>query len=174
MVVIVNNVNYYIKGDDFVDKEQLHREIVQKLIYPRKLPFTVFLEELSGGEFMLIASFLAYEKECGNHITVNELASRLEVTVPNVSRSLKKLEDRGLIKRVSGEECKRNTFVVISPKGKELFEKNKEVIEYMIEKLLTSLSVQEVEAAIAFSQKIYSLVEDECKKLLTEKSEQAQ
>ncbi len=156
-----------------MDKDYYRKEIIQRLIYPRKLPFTVFLEQLSGGEFMLMASFLTYEKETGKHITVNELASRMEVTVPAVSRSLKRLEERGLIKRIIGEECKRNTFVTISDKGKELFDINREAIEFMVDKLIAVLTVEEIEASINFSNKVASVLESECKNYLTKTCESA-
>ena len=103
-----------IKGDDYLDKEQLHREIIQNLVSPRKIPMTVLLSEISANEFILIASLLAYEKQNGTHITVNELATSMDVSLPAVSRSLRHLEERGLLKRVCNEECRRSTFVVIS------------------------------------------------------------
>ena len=152
-----------------MDKAQISSEIIQNILYPRKFPISVFLEEISPGEFMLIASFLAYEKECGNNITVNELASRMEVTVPAVSRTLRKLEERGLINRVTGEECKRNTFVVISDKGRRLFDENKETVEYMVSKLISALTPEEIENSIAFHKKITALIDKECKEYLETK-----
>ena len=149
-----------------MDKEKISTEIIQNILHPRKFPISVFLEELSPGEFMIIASFLSYEKERGNNITVNELASRMEVTVPAVSRTLRKLEERGLITRVTGEECKRNTFVVISDKGRRLFHENKETIEYMVGKLISALTPEEIEASIAFHKKVTALVDKECKDYL--------
>ena len=152
-----------------MDKEQLHREILHNLVYPRKIPLAVLLSEISANEFILIASLLTYEKENGSHITVNELATSMDVTLPAVSRSLRRLEERGLIKRVCNEECRRNTFVVISDKGRELFEENRKKMEYLVDKLIDEVSVEEIEAAILFSKKVSAIMDRECKKLLTEK-----
>ena len=151
-------------------KEHLHKEIIQNLIYPRKIPFSVLLSDLSGNDFILIASFLAYEEEHGNHITVNELASRMDVTVPAVSRSLRRLEERGLIKRVCNKDCRRNTFVKISACGRKLFETNRKVIEHMVDKLIDEFSVEEIEASIAFNKKVLTIMDKECKAFVTEKS----
>ena len=139
-------------------KEQIRYEFMQNMLHPRKLPFTVIMEDLSGSEFMLMASFLTYEKENGRHITVNELASIVGVTLPAVSRSLKRLEERKLIKRETNEECRRNTFVKILPKGQELFEKNKERFEYMLDRVLNVLPLEEIEMMISIHKKIAEII----------------
>ena len=153
-----------------MDKEQLHREIIQNLVYPRKIPLTVLLSEISANEFILIASLLAYEKQNGTHITVNELAASMDVSLPAVSRSLRHLEERGLLKRVCNEECRRNTFVVISDIGRKLFEENRKKVEYLVDKLIDEVSIEEIETAILFSKKVSEIVDRECKTFLTEKT----
>ena len=146
-----------------MNKEQLHKEIIRNLIYPRKLPFSVFLEELSGSEFMLMAAFLAYEQDTGNPITVNELATQMDVTVPAVSRTLRRLEERGLIKRVCDEECRRNTHIKILSRGQELFDINRKAIEYLVDKLLDNLSTEEIEKTIEFNKKLANIMDAECR-----------
>ena len=152
-----------------MDKNQLRDEIIQNLIYPRKLPYAVFLEEISMAEFMLMASVITYENDTGTHAVVNELASRLEVTVPAVSRSLKKLEEKGLVKRICNEECRRNTFVKILPKGKELFEYNRNTVEYMVDKLVSSLTPEEIEASIQFNKKVATIMDKEYRAFVANK-----
>ena len=145
-----------------MNKEQLRKEILQKLIYPKKIPLSVVLNELSPAEFTLIASFKSYEKSNeGKHITVNELASNINISVPAVSKTLKKLEDRGLIQRITNKECRRNTFVVISEKGEDLYRYNKEKITLVLDKLMSSFSIEEIQAAISFYQKLENIINKE-------------
>lgn len=153
-----------------MNKEQIHKYILQSLLHPKRLPLTVLLNDLSPGEFFLIASFLTYEDEHqGKHITVNELASNLDVTVPAVSRSLKKLEEKGLISRVTDKDCRRNTFVVISESGKELFDENKDTISCILDSIIQELSVEEIKAAIEFQEKLQHIMDRECTRYLKQK-----
>ena len=94
----------------------------------------------------------------------------MDVTLPAVSRSLRRLEERGLIKRVCNEECRRNTFVVISDIGRELFEENRKKMEYLVDKLIDEFSIDEIEAAILFGKKVSAIMDRECKSFLTENS----
>ena len=108
-----------------MDKNKLKDHILNKFIYSKKKPVSALLADMSPPEFILISTFTEYEKNNGRHITINELATELNISLPAVSRTLKHLEERQLIKRVTNEDCRRITFVVISEKGKKLFEKNR-------------------------------------------------
>lgn len=148
-----------------MEKDKLQNQILQELIYPKKIPITAIFADMSPAEFILIASFTAYEKENeGKHITVNELASNINVSVPAVSRTLKNLEERHLIQRITNQDCRRNTFVVISEKGKKLFESNKEKITCILDKAMDALTLDEIQAAINFQQKLEIVLNEECRK----------
>lgn len=150
-----------------MNKEQIRKEVIRHVLYPKKLPLSLLFDDLSVGEFMLIGSFLAYEADNdGKHITVNELASNLDVTVPAVSRHLRKLEERGLINRVTDENCRRNTFVVISENGKKLFKENKERVYTLLDKVMQKFSTEEITFAINFHRDLQSVLDNECKSFL--------
>lgn len=151
-----------------MDKEQLQNDILQELIYPKKIP-AAFFADMSPAEFTLIAAFTAYEKNNnGKHITVNELASSINVSVPAVSRTLKNLENRRLIQRKINLDCRRNTFVTITKKGKELFEINREKISDTLDKVMDALTVDEILTAIKFHQKVEAILQRECESCNTE------
>ena len=149
-----------------MDKEKLQNEILQELIYPKKIP-AAFFADMSPGEFTLIAAFTAY----GKHITVNELASNINVSVPAVSRTLKNLENRRLIQRKINLNCRRTTFVTITKKGKELFEINRKKITDMLDKVMDALTVDEILTAIKFHQKVESILQRECENYTMEEQE---
>ena len=145
-----------------MEKEKIRQEILHNLLYPRKLHLSLLLSEISLSEFMLIALLLNYRKEHGRDIMVNELAQGLGINLSGVSRSLRRLEERGLIKRVCDETCRRNTFVIISENGLELYNANKKAIENMVDKLLDELNVEEIVQSIEFNKKVSAIVNREC------------
>ena len=145
-----------------MEKEKIRQEILHNLLYPKKLHLSILLSEISPSEFMLIALLINYRKEHGRDIMVNELAQGLGVNLSGVSRSLRRLEERGLVKRVCDETCRRNTFAIISESGLELYKGNKKAIENMVDKLLDELSMEEIVQSIEFNKKVSAIVEREC------------
>lgn len=122
----------------------------------------LLLSELSPAEFALLDTTLKYEEENnGRHITVNEISTDMGVSVPAVSRSLKSLEVRGIVSRVTDKNCRRNTFVIITEDGRNVFDKNMEVLGRFIKKVITSFTDEEIEQMTRFSKKINSLLTEE-------------
>ena len=53
-------------------------------------------------------------------IKMSELAKKIDISMPSLSRMVKGLEEKGYLKRVVDEEDRRNTYVCLTAKGKEL------------------------------------------------------
>lgn len=137
-----------------------YSELVKMELYPKRIPVNTILSEMSPMEFCAIGAFLEFEKQNpGKHITVNRLAQETGMSVPLVSRTLKNLESRELIKRVTDESCRRNTFVLISEKGNQLFGKNAAVIKQYIDRVLSFFTESEIEMLIHLKKKALSAME---------------
>ena len=135
---------------------------MEYILNPKKIPVSVLFNDLSSGEFILISAFLKYEeKNQGKHITVNELASELDVSIPAVSRMLKNLESRNIVVRETDKDCRRNTLVIITQNGMELYEENKEKMRYLASKMLEQFTEQEVDHILNLSKKIEQTLEQE-------------
>ena len=145
-------------------REEKYSELVKMELYPKKVPINNILTEMSPMEFCAIGAFLDFEKNNdGSHITVNRLAKDMNMSMPLASRTLKNLETRGLIKRVTDESCRRNTFIIISDKGSTLFEKNAKVIKTYIDKVLNNFTDEEIETLISIKKKMMASMEDAMK-----------
>lgn len=72
-------------------------------------------------------------------ITVSEIAAELDVTPPAVSRSLKSMESRGLIKRETNLLNRRNTMVRLTEGGREFLKASRRqmdaVMQYVEKKM---------------------------------------
>lgn len=90
---------------------------------------------ISHSEFFLLNIIM----DRNNDITVSEIAAELEVTPPAVSRSLKSLENRGLIKRETNLVNRRNTMVRLTETGQKFLEMSRRqmdmVMQYVEEKM---------------------------------------
>ena len=158
-----------LKEGDIMTKSEKFFELVKMEMYPKKLPFNSVLTEMSPMEFCAIGTFVEFEKQnSGRHITVNELSQESGMSVPLVSRTLKNLESRGLIKRITDENCRRNTLVVISEKGNKLFEQNTKVIMNYLEKVLDYFTDSEIEMLISLKKKSTDAMEKVIKEFIAQ------
>lgn len=154
-----------------MSKAEKYERILKLVLYPRKFPPTLPFSDISSAEFILISTFLTYEeKNNGEHITVNKLAAQINMSVPQVSRMLKTLEERELVKRETSKDCRRNTLVMIGDKGKKLFEENRKIVKYFLDKVLDALTDEEFEFLISTNQKITDIVNAEIELLQNRKS----
>ena len=77
---------------------------------------------LSKAEFFALEYTHAYRDENpGNMgISVSKLAEKLAISAPAVSRTLRELEDRGLIDRADDKEDRRTTYLTLTEKGESI------------------------------------------------------
>lgn len=137
---------------------------ITKELVPRKLGISAVLKGMSPMEYGLVCSFLKYEENTGEHMTVTNLAREMDMSVPQMSRMLKNLEERELISRVTDTNCRRNTFVVISEKGKALHEEN---TERFVTGVLSNFTSDELVRMMQIEKKFFDTVYSELDKLKT-------
>ncbi len=73
----------------------------------------------SHSEAMILFTALDYFTDNGEHITVAETAKRLNVSMPSVSRTLKGLSEKGLVKRDLDKNDRRSVRIVVTKAGEE-------------------------------------------------------
>lgn len=73
----------------------------------------------SHSETMILFTALDYFTDNGEHITVAETAKQLNVSMPSVSRTLKGLSEKGLVKRDLDENDRRSVRIVVTKAGEE-------------------------------------------------------
>lgn len=84
---------------------------------------------ISHSEFCMLNIIM----DCKDDITVSEIAAELDVTPPAVSRSLKSMESRGLIKRETNLLNRRNTMVRLTEAGREFLEASRRQMDAVME-----------------------------------------
>ncbi len=165
----VDNVKCFI-GGEILEAANEYIQFISKEFMSKKLNISAILEGMSPMEYGLACSFLKYEKDEGEHVTVSVLAKEMEISVSQVSRMLKNMEERGLISRVTDEACRRNTFVVISDKGRELHEKNRKNFSYFAKKVLEKFSQDEIQHMMNMQKRFFDAVQTEISKIKNEKT----
>lgn len=171
----INNVKCLSEEVVTLDREYKYIKFIEKRLLPRKFPFIEIFTDISPMEFGLICSFMKFETENdGEHMTVSHIAQDMNCSVPQISRMLKNLEERALISRITDESCRRNTFVVISEKGRELFLKNMQNIRSFVCSVFKKFSDSEMEQMMQLEEKLFTIMESEYAEIKNNKSEKLQ
>lgn len=105
-----------------MDTERVQREYIQTMHELRKLQTMHKRKaEILGREFAFLGMIERFQRENPDvpGIYVNELAARTGMTKSGVSKSLHKLEQRGMVARTVDPNNRRNTFVSLAPAGEE-------------------------------------------------------
>ena len=77
------------------------------------------------------------------HLSQRELAQKIGITPPSMTVTLRKLEERGFIKKETDERDQRILRIRLSSAGKECIERLKSIMEDMEEILYRGFSVEE-------------------------------
>lgn len=94
-------------------------------------------------------------------IYVSELAKRMRVMLPSASRTLKTLEERGLIYREADPESRRNTCISLTKKGEEVRAKCMEAIGTLMERVIDRMGKEDMEKLIELAKRFSGLIEEE-------------
>ncbi len=96
-----------------------------------------------------------------NGIRISELAARLGVSVPTVSRCLQKLTQEGYAQKSSREGDRRGTYVTLTPKGEEFCRQNLTVMSDFIKRAFSKIDEQELEQFFLTFDKVYDALSSE-------------
>jgi len=87
-------------------------------------------------------------------VCASDISSRLCISGPAVSRSLNRLEDKGLINRYMGQNDRRNVYIELTEEGKSSLNIYMEKYTAFLESALSYLSEEEMEQFINLCNKI--------------------
>lgn len=104
---------------------------------------------------MAIAQFKCKNPEEG--YTISDLAKCMHTKSSAVSRTLKSLEDKGLIERNVNKADRRITYVDITEKGKETLEACKKTMDDFADAVITKMNERDMERLIEYLDELYQV-----------------
>ena len=84
---------------------------------------------ISGLDINASQVHLLYEIACSDNINQEQISARCNINKGAVARSIKKLEDKGLVIRQVDENNRRQNKVSLTSKGESTLEKTKEILD---------------------------------------------
>lgn len=118
---------------------------------------------ISKGEFITLQILADYHKEYPEEegVYVSYIAKKQGVANSQISRLLKGLEEEGLIGRKVAKEDRRNTYVFLSDRGRQLLEDIKKRMESSYCQVMEKFGEENTEELIRLCTKIADIMEEE-------------
>ncbi len=104
---------------------------------------------------------LGYLIRAKDDVCAGELSEKLNVSSARISALLNRMEQCGYVKRFASESDGRRTVVRITPEGEKYITDLREQTLKRIEKLLDTMSREDLETYISLSDKIRDALEEE-------------
>lgn len=88
------------------------------------------------------------------HVLVADLVKRLPSSPQAISKYLKRLEERGMLMRLSVKRDRRSTEILLTEKGQEALECSREKMNKFYREVFGGISEEEFNSMISFLKKI--------------------
>ena len=110
---------------------------VGKLLYMIGKGYHAYINQHLS-EFEINATQLHFLFEISHHNSINQeqIANRCAINKGAVARSIKKLEDRGLVKRQIDENNRRQNILSLTEDGEEILKKARDILDKWEEEVI--------------------------------------
>ncbi|MDR0831627.1 MAG: MarR family transcriptional regulator [Bacillales bacterium] len=120
---------------------------------PHKKDFIALNHDV-GDVLFLINSLNIAEKE----MNLTEIARELKITKAALSQKINKLSFQGLIQRYSKDNDRKNAYIKLTSKGKEIFDNWNRNLNLIIEKIVNEVGEEEVSKLVETVKKIRKVI----------------
>ncbi len=111
------------------------------------------LTDVTAAEFALMYHAAIKNKTDNKMLTVAQAAAILHVTVPAISRTLKNLENKEYLSRITNQNDRRSVYISITAKGMEVLVNNLRCFEDTMKRILSNFSDEELHTMIRLQTK---------------------
>ena len=124
-----------------------------------KLRLGDMMPNVSGADFWAMRNIM--DKGEDGKITISELAEKTKVLPSAISRTLRGLEDKGYVERTVNKNDRRNTYVEMTDRGKEVTQEVREIMCDYGKAVLSKLDENELSQLISYLNNIYDIAQKE-------------
>lgn len=129
-----------------------------KKLHHKKLIFCG-LSTSESGVFWAISQIIC-ENPPVKRFALNDINDILKFTKPNLSQTINKLEDKGLVKREISKEDRRATYIVLTKKGVSICEKSNNDFLDFLNSIVEKMGDEDVDKFIGLWNKFIGALEE--------------
>ena len=143
------------QGDDLV--EQLNGALRRLAQIRHSLP----MGGLPMGEFWMLRLIRDREETPEGGVYVSQLTQFTHASPPEVSRTLRTLEEKGLARREPNPPDRRTTYVVLTQAGRDLLDANQRQMEELARRVVARMGEDALQALTAQLDRLTKTVLEE-------------
>ena len=99
------------------------------------------------------------------HVRISDISDYLKLPRPGVTRTVKEMEEKGYLKKISSEEDGRVTYIRITDMGEQLSVKYDRDYYNWLSRYMDEISEQEADCMIATIDKFYKVMSERRKNI---------
>ncbi len=142
--------------------EIVYRRFFSSISQFHKLRFGDLFPDMTKMDGMTLLTIAHFNCEHGEErITTSKLAGAMKTKASAISRTLKNLEEKGLIERTVNQADRRNTYVELTDQGRKVLEECKRMFDEVLEASLSKMSSEDMERLIGYLDELYRITEEE-------------
>lgn len=142
--------------------KEIYGEFFDAMNQIRKIRIGDLFPEMTKADGVALMAINYFNKERQDRVlTVSELAEKIHTKPSAVSRTLKNLEEQGMIVRTVNKADRRNTYVTLSEYGRETCEKIEHRMSDFAEAVLKRMDEGDLRRLIAYLNQLYQVAVEE-------------
>lgn len=145
--------------------QQFKNELMDVLFHFHKLKLSSIMPiSQSDCHILSVTEKLNEEVGEGSGAKVSEVARRIKLSVPSISRTLNHLEKKGYVKRYQDVRDRRNTYVSVTDAGRDILREVDQIMVDYLDAIFVQVDEQRMRDLIDFLKEIYQVAEEEIEK----------
>lgn len=145
--------------------EEIKREFLEMLSSFQKTCDKISFPGVSKSEFMMLQT-IYNQGNLEKRIKISDLAARLEISTPAVSRMIKGLSDRNMVLRTQDKADRRITYVSLTDKGEQKRQGCCAKMREIGERTMEVMGVEDMKELVRLSRKLFDSFEDELERYI--------
>lgn len=101
----------------------------------------------------------------GEKVKISDISEALGLPRPGVTRTVREMEEKDYLRKLSSDEDGRITYIAVTPKGEELSERYDKTYFSELSRELDNISDEEADGMISAVEKFYKVMSERKKKI---------
>ena len=142
--------------------EAIYRQFFTTMSQFHKLRISELLPDMTKVDFMTLMEIS--HLNCGEEkkkVTTSVLAEKMQAKPSAISRTLKGLEEKGLIERSVNRADRRNTYVELTEQGKQVIKDCKSDLDEVMLAVYAKMEPEDIRRLIGYLNEIYLIAKEE-------------
>lgn len=141
--------------------DELYGEFFAALDSMRKIRVGDLFPDMTQADSAILLSIEHLNKKKKEGVTVSDLAEKARTKSSAVSRTLKTLEERGLIARTVNQADRRNTYVTLTEEGSATCKKFRQTMCEFGKAVVERMDADDMRRMIAYINKLNQVAQEE-------------